>query len=524
MLLYSTTLDIKDTLTKEGFIEMVIQWNQKSTHPENVIPDIKWTGERNIRYGNEDLWLAIEEYRNKNIIAARYERKAADDAIWDTDFVMNFDTMKMTVQLDRVYTEGALMDNLTYATPYLITMLIDGGYLKDDNGLEVLKEATPINQDNIRLLADVINGEAHYRLPIVYISKTEENRNPLNVGILCYKLKGAAHVLLEEDISLTDTLSAECNENNESLGGIGIYYPNGKHRRFMYRTSYENENDLMDKITTAVFQYLNAQNLPSLSTWQGVNNALLTDRYLSQKEKADVEEQGRLEAEDRTRKAEEEKTQAKNETAQAKDETRKAKNETAQAKDETAKALERQRKAEDKYDSYFEAFDSENEELRKQLTDYMRKNESLKYENQKLMEKLADTDNVPIIFLGDEEEFYQGEIKEMILDAVAEQIKNVEKDTRRYDVLLDILKGNDYQEVGAARKNAVKKMFKGYDSMSKTLRNELHELGIEIVGETNHYRLTYYGDGRYSVTVSKTPSDKRRTGDNTAATIINEML
>ena len=32
MLLYSTTLRINDTLTRDGFIQLVIQWNQSSPH------------------------------------------------------------------------------------------------------------------------------------------------------------------------------------------------------------------------------------------------------------------------------------------------------------------------------------------------------------------------------------------------------------------------------------------------------------------------------------------------------------
>lgn len=75
MLLYSTILDINSTLTKDDFIQLVIEWNQKSPHKDNVISDLNWKGEYNVRYGNDSLWLDIEEYRNKNIVAVRYEKK-----------------------------------------------------------------------------------------------------------------------------------------------------------------------------------------------------------------------------------------------------------------------------------------------------------------------------------------------------------------------------------------------------------------------------------------------------------------
>ena len=67
MLLFSTILDINDTMTKDVFIRLVIEWNQGSPHVENIINGIHWSGERNIRYGEDGKWLDIEEYRNQNI-------------------------------------------------------------------------------------------------------------------------------------------------------------------------------------------------------------------------------------------------------------------------------------------------------------------------------------------------------------------------------------------------------------------------------------------------------------------------
>ena len=75
MLLFSTLLEINDTMTKDAFIQLVLEWNQGSPHAGNIIHGIDWHGERNVRYGGENLWLSIEEYRNQNIIAVRYEKK-----------------------------------------------------------------------------------------------------------------------------------------------------------------------------------------------------------------------------------------------------------------------------------------------------------------------------------------------------------------------------------------------------------------------------------------------------------------
>ena len=160
MLLFSTLLEINEKMTKDTFIQLVLKWNQGSPHEENIIRGIEWNGERNIRYGTDTMWLAIEEYRNENIIAIRYEKTETDGVVWDTDYVMNFNEMKMSIQLDRSYLEEALVIDPSFSTPHFITLLIEGGYLKNDGELPMLRKPTFIKTDNVSLLTDVINVNA----------------------------------------------------------------------------------------------------------------------------------------------------------------------------------------------------------------------------------------------------------------------------------------------------------------------------------------------------------------------------
>ena len=184
-------------MTKDDFINLVIEWNQRSPHKENVIENINWNGERNIRFGDEFLWLDIEEYRNKDIIAVRYEKCEVNGAIWDSDFVMNFNDMKMVVRLDRSYKDSALMDDFKFSTPHIITFLIDKGYLEDDGDLPVARFPHIINEDDVICLADIINGKKKHRLPVVYVSKTPYDEYPVDINLLSKRLKGVAHVLVQ---------------------------------------------------------------------------------------------------------------------------------------------------------------------------------------------------------------------------------------------------------------------------------------------------------------------------------------
>lgn len=69
----------------------------------------------------------------------------------------------------------------------------------------------------------------------------------------------------------------------------------------------------------------------------------------------------------------------------------------------------------------------------------------------------------------------------------------------------------------------VKALFKDYKTLSGSMRQQLLELGFEVTEEGKHYRLTYYGDGRYKTTIAKTGSDWRE-GKNIASVIIKNMM
>lgn len=502
MLLFCTVLDIEKTLTKEAFIKLVLEWNQGSPHESNVIKEINWHGEHNIKYGDEKLWIDIEEYRNKDIIAVRFEKTEEDGAVWDTDYVMNFQEMKMSIRLDRSYLEEALTIDPKFSTPHFITLLIERAYVKSDGQLKVLKTPIFIDDNNIKLLVDIINGKMTYRLPIVYISKTYYDEDPVNVNLLASKLKGVAHVLVQNSNCTNNKLKMLCDEKNEYYGAIGIYFPRQAmgHRRYLYRRVTGIDNHLLEKVIRVVIQYSNSQMIETLYTWQGVNNALLRDRLFSQKEE-------RMQVEEERRKT-------LYELLQLKGNLNKAQEEMQQKAIEDAKL---------EADKLLADFDEDMRKLQEQVEQLSRANDALTSENYGLRSKINSIDKIPVIFLGDEEEFYPSEIKEMILDALEESLKAVSPKTRRYDVLSDILQKNMYENIREEKEKAIKSMFKDYKSLSGMMRQQLKDIGFEVTEDGKHYRLTYFGDDRYKTTIAKTGSDWRE-GKNIAATILKNMM
>ena len=499
MLLFSTILDVNEKMQPDEFIRLVLDWNKGSPHPENVIPNIHWNGERNIRYGEGGLSLEIVEYRSKRLIAVRYEKKTEDGIIWDTDYVMDFRQQKLCIRLDRSYTADALDVDSNFSTPYFIKLLIERGYLKDDNKLALQYRPVTITEENVGLVTDVINGKSDYRLPVVFVSKTYYDDDPVNVSLLAHRLKGIAHVMLEGSTTLNPTLQKDCDGKNEYYGAIGVYFPakGMKPRRFMYRNRDGQDDVLLEKVVLCVVHHCSAQRVDPLFTWQGVNNELLKEGLANQKE-------GRLAAEEARKNAEAEVVKLLENLSEEESRIRKQAFEEANA---GANEL-------------LDQFDEDMKKMQEQIAALTRDNEALINENYGLRTKLLSKDSVPVLYMGDEQEFYPGEIKDLILEALSEAAKNIQDGTRRADVVADIIENNDYQALSAAKAEEIKRLLKNYDGMSARTRQALKDLGFEITEEGKHYKVTYYGDGRYQSAFSKTPSDVR-TGKNCSQELVN---
>jgi hypothetical protein len=284
---------------------------------------------------------------------------------------------------------------------------------------------------------------------------------------------------VQESTKSNALIRQKCDSKNEFFGSVGVYFPNSAygHKRYMYRASEGIGKAMLEKVIRSVIQYSNSQMMDTIYTWQGVSNALLRDRLNAKGEELLA--------------AETEKNRVTAETGEL--------------------------------GELLEYADENNDKLKRQVEELTRANESLTYENQGLRSKLSSVDNVPILYLGEEYEFFHNEIKAIILDALKQALPQYESRNRRRDVLEDIIHSNDTLK-SDNRAEDLKKALKGYKNVTGSIKRTMEEMGLvfdENAGK--HYKVTYYGDERYMVTLAKTPSDQR-TGINVATEIINIMF
>ena len=129
-----------------------------------------------------------------------------------------------------------------------------------------------------------------------------------------------------------------------------------------------------------------------------------------------------------------------------------------------------------------------------------------------------------LLYYGEEDELFEGEIKEHILEMLRNQLTCVKKDTRKEHILIDILESNESTGVLDEKRAEIKRILKGYTKAGDNLKRALKSYGFAITNDGGHYKLIYKDDPRYLYTMAASGSDSQRGGENLSAEIIRDML
>ena len=167
-----------------------------------------------------------------------------------------------------------------------------------------------------------------------------------------------------------------------------------------------------------------------------------------------------------------------------------------------------------KYKKMADFAEAENEKLREQNSELSRQIDFLKKQLGAKQRIIDAQKEVPVLHRGKEKPKYEGEIRAFVKDALETSIEHISKDTRRYDVISDLIDSNftDEDVTLEDKLEHVASATKGYRT-SSDLKKELEEAGVVITGGGKHPKIQFKGDERYMLTCASTTSDVR-SGDN----------
>ncbi len=466
MLIYSTKIPVSDSFDKDQFIEIVLKWNEGSKYDRFV--NASWDrNSYNLSFDDGDKKLEIDDFVEKGIIASRLQ-KEDENGIWTTEFILNYSERTIVICLTREITESTISFLTNYYPPYFVKMIVWNEYAGLDKDLTVQNSAIDYSMENCNDLVRIFKKESKYCLPVIFVTQNGDGTYPLNVDDLAFRLQAVAHVIKEADGLLGKSVNDEFSKKTIKPGRVYLFYPNhyAKERTFNIKGNCDNEY-LADRIIASVYNYMNSQLRGLLDSWNGIQNAKLQLR--------------------------------------------------------NNKLFTEHKNVKDENQTLYDTFDEQLKENEVCINNLNREILMLRQENQGLRNKLANMQTLPLIFYGEESDFYEGEIREIVMEVLREYVKNYQENSRREHIITDLLENNTFSMVPEERKEKVKRILKGYTNMSNTMKRDLEDMGFSVSGDGKHYKLTYFEDQRYVATMAKTCSDAR-AGNNLASVISKKMF
>lgn len=471
MIIFSTMFYVTKELTKEKLIELAFEWVNGSPH--YGFDNIKWNGKDLYEAKSEKQTFSVISSNDGSITAFRLENLDKDNIIWTNDFVFEENKEKnlLIVRLARDAADKESFVTRKYNRPRLMKEILKRGYGAEDNSLLISDRESFITEANLKLAEDIICGRTKYLLPIVYVTKRFiDNETILDTKELAKDLAGTAHVIVEENTDITTILKEKTEGKNPFNGAVHIFYTDRVGTRIIPE-EFSDARAFRMRIVNSLCRRMSLVKVNDKYTWG-------TIRYQKLFEKNKKDQEKNIEMEN--------------------------------CYEEILKLKE------EEYKQWAEGLEEENKNLRAKVEYY-------EYAFRSKREKESGN----IMLECSEKEFFEGEIKDMLLSILQREKMQMDSDPnqkgwRCYHILSAIVNENEIVGRGKNLATELKDILGRIDKVNAKDRKRLKELGF-VSRETKHNKLYFHDDDRYMITLGKTPSDFRASS-NAASTAVNTIV
>ena len=257
MLIYSTRFKVKDTFTKEQFVNSMIKWGSKKDYPMKNLE--KHISELEFSEIDNNQMIEVVNIESINVIAARYVSETSKGN-WTVDAVLNYSKRLFTVYMDHTVNESTKDAKPLQYMPLLVNQIINDKFAENNLGFELKTSPVIIDETNSDILLSAIDSNSATSLPIVYLS----SKSKLDADSLAKKLVGLAVVV-------SDSFDILYNFDSDSYASpIYVFIPHKMAAPISFG-NYPLHRDIIRIIT----DFLNSRSYDKLETWDGINGELL---------------------------------------------------------------------------------------------------------------------------------------------------------------------------------------------------------------------------------------------------------
>lgn len=464
---FSTEFPIDPKNTVEEVVSLACEWITGSPHTkiqEADLHDIPNNSERTVTVGEEQVTLAQSAATGLEIGGMRYVR-TEDGLQWTTSIVTLKTAEKHLLSLQVICEAMNTAARLPPPKkPYFIRQALSELGGGADGEIPVTDRPFRLGEDEAQVAAALILGTARNTLPIVYVSAGYLDGHLVNPEELAKFVSGMAHVVVEPSRAFSFKVKGLTEAKNVYGGTVGVYWPNS-HARKAYFLDDETPNPRAVQLEVAkdIRIALSNRRQVTLCTWSNLKESVARNRFEQLKAIGSTELQ-----------------------------------------------------------EYVEAFDAELAAKQARVDEAGEEIARLTAEIRRLS-AATQSSSSGLIQRGAEQDLYQHEIADIVIDALADASRLARDGSRRQHVLQDLTKANSASGARQALEEEIKNLLKTYQDMDSKTRTALTRLGFDLSDDGKHYKAVFQGDGRYTFSLSKTSSD-HRAGKNLASDINNAIF
>lgn len=452
---------------EEQLPNVVCEWLRGSPHvdfSEDQLYEIRVGSSLKIQSGNETVERITLPASDCDAERAQaFRRTLVDNDIeWTTDIVLSINR-DAWISIKTSRHSSIPMATLPNAKkPIIVNYIINTMGGQYDGMLKLSKNAHFLSNNDIDLAENIINDTSSGYLPIIYISIGHNDRFVIEPNSLANDLSGMAHVVAEPNRAFSQRLKIAVDSENVYGGAIGIYWPDADGQRQTYVISdYPNTRSLKQAIIAGVRHALANRRPLYRCTWGAV------EQISSRRALTELKRSGSIEI-----------------------------------------------------DEYTKSFDVVIEATKTKLETAEAEINKLKNEIRDLRKKRGTSLQINSI---SEIEFFDGEINNIIRDALQQSLNTTLEGSRRRHIIQAAIESLKPSSQTIDRRDSIKALLKGYKSLDKKIENGLLNFGFSITNDGKHYKLVYNNDPRYTFTLPKSGSD-HRGGLNIASDIAKVLF
>ncbi len=465
MRVLSTKLNLIESVTDSQFYETIIKW-LKSAGPYKKVGEMFESCEdkNNVHFVADYCMLDTLNIENEagiyNVVKLE---NIFHSQTWTTEIILavtaNEKVVYFHIDCSRDVTR---FDEVPAMRSDVIRAFVNSGYIRQPV-IPIIENPLDLNVDVMNLIVSGIQEKYTAEIPLILITSYFDSfAGEIDEEILARKLAGLAYVVKcsNED---TRVLKDKAHRKAPFNGTVAIYSKGGKPKQFRKDDVFHGVA-LDSLVSQEVLRYITAKVDAEAPTWELLHTEIVHAQAKHNEEMLGL------------------------------------------AFDEN------------------EALDEQLKKAKERISMLVQENLQLKAKTDSLEVALKLSESgKPILKKSDIPEFFEGEQHDLVVSILQRALSTSgTSETRRYELLTDLLKKNQILGNGKEVFEVVKSIFSNGEEMTSKDISELKRIGFEIVSETPHYKLVYKRS-KYWFTVSKTASDKKRSGKNLMSDITRRL-